>query len=129
VSVDQDVAMECSVLEVAGGGEAFLDLARAWHRRCLEDPVVSHVFSDPRQHPQHGQRLAAYCAEAHDGPTIYTDAMLRVHFGNGEHERLRSTLKSMSSQAYASKPIVERIRSSRARTRGQVLLAVTRVCT
>ena len=29
-------------------------------------------------------------------------------------ERLRSTLKSMSSQAYASKPIVERIRSSRA---------------
>jgi hypothetical protein len=90
--------------------------------------------------------LAAYCAEAHGGPTTYTDAMLRLHSGNGEQEdmdaraqgcfalaldlaalphdeRLRSTLKSMSSQAYASKPIVERIRSSRARTRGQVLLA------
>jgi len=78
--------MECSVLEVAGGGQVFLDLARAWHRRCLEDPVVSHVLSDPRQQPQHGQRLAAYGAEAHGGPTIYTDAMLRLHSGNGEQE-------------------------------------------
>jgi hemoglobin len=96
VSVDQDVAMECSVLEVAGGGQAFLDLARAWHRRCLEDPVVSHVLSDPRQHPQHGQRLAAYCAEAHGGPTTYTAAMLRLHSGNGEHEDMDAVPKGAS---------------------------------
>jgi hemoglobin len=96
VSVGQDVAMESSVFEAAGGGQAFLDLARAWHRRCLEDPVVSRAFSPPGQHPQHVQRLGAYWAEALGGPTIYTDTMgdhshvLRLHSGNGEHEDMEA---------------------------------------
>jgi hemoglobin len=84
--------MENTVFEAAGGGKAFLDLARAWHRRCLEDPVVSHAFSHPGQHPQHVERLAAYWAESLGGPALYSDTMgdhshvLRLHSGNGEHE-------------------------------------------
>ncbi len=86
--------MESSVFEAAGGMTAILALARAWHRRCLEDPVVSHPFSHSGQHPQHVQRLAAYWAEALGGPRVYTDTMgdhsevLRLHAGNGQHEDL-----------------------------------------
>jgi hemoglobin len=88
----QNVVMERSVYEAAGGGQTFLDLARAWHRRCLQDPVVSHAFSHPGQHPQHVERLAAYWAEALGGPILYSDTMgdhshvLRLHSGHGEHE-------------------------------------------
>jgi hemoglobin len=84
--------MERTVFEVAGGARGLRDLARAWHLRCLEDPVVSHAFSHPGQHPQHVDRLAAYWAEMLGGPTVYSDTMgdhshvLRMHSGNGEHE-------------------------------------------
>jgi hemoglobin len=84
--------MKQTVFEAAGGGQAFLDLAGAWHRRCLQDPVVSHAFSHPGQHPQHVERLAAYWAEALGGPPLYSDTMgdhshvLRMHSGKGEHE-------------------------------------------
>ena len=70
--------------------EAFMNLARAWHARCLADPVVSHAFSHG-YHPQHTERLAAYWAEALLGPTDYTESMgdesrvVRMHSGNGEH--------------------------------------------
>jgi hemoglobin len=83
-----------SVFEVAGGQQAILDLARAWHRRCLEDPVVSHAFSHPGQHPRHVERLAAYWAEALGGPTGYSGSIadhsyaLRLHAGNGEHAEM-----------------------------------------
>lgn len=86
--------MERSIFEAAGGRHALLALAHAWHRRCLEDPVASHAFSHPRQHPQHLSRSAAYWAEALGGPTDCTDAMgghghvLRMNSGNGEHEQM-----------------------------------------
>lgn len=83
--------MGSTVYEAAGGGEAFLALAHAWHRRCLADPVVSHAFTHGTLHPQHTERLAAYWAEALGGPPTYTETMadethvLRLHAGNGPH--------------------------------------------
>jgi truncated hemoglobin YjbI len=79
-----------TIYEAAGGRQAFINLARAWHARCLADPVVSHAFSHG-YHPQHTERLAAYWAEALGGPTDYTESMgdesrvVRMHSGNGEH--------------------------------------------
>ena len=83
-------SMTQTIYEAAGGKQAFLNLARAWHARCLADPVVSHVFSHG-YHPQHSERLAAYWDEALGGPLDYTASMgdqssvLRIHSGNGEH--------------------------------------------
>ena len=33
-----------TVHEAAGGDAGLLALARAWHERCLADPVMSHPF-------------------------------------------------------------------------------------
>jgi hemoglobin len=85
--------MERSIYETAGGRQAFVDLAHAWHARCLADPVVSHAFSHG-YHPQHSERLAAYWAEALGGPADYTGSLgdeshvVRLHSGNGEHEEM-----------------------------------------
>ena len=82
---------EPTVFEAAGGAAGMLALARAWHERCLADPVMSHPFSHPGGHPQHLERLAAYWGEALGGPTTYTGGLgdesfvLRTHAGNGEH--------------------------------------------
>ncbi len=71
-----------------------LALANAWHERCMADPVVSHPFSHPGQHPEHLRRLAAYWGEALGGPAVYSETMadethvLRLHAGNGEHDEL-----------------------------------------
>ena len=83
-----------SVFEAAGGAIGMLELARAWHERCLADPIMSHPFSHPDQHPQHLERLAAYWGEALGGPSVYTDGMgdethvLVTHTGNGEHREM-----------------------------------------
>jgi len=82
-----------SIYEVAGGQQAFLDLAHAWHARCLADPIVSHAFSHG-YHPQHSERLAAYWAEALGGPPDYTGSLgdestvVRMHSGSGEHQEM-----------------------------------------
>src|SRR2546421_3218317 len=79
-----------TIFDAAGGGEAFVRLAHAWHARCLADPVVSHAFSHG-YHPQHTERLAAYWVEALGGPPQYTESLgaettvVRTHSGNGEH--------------------------------------------
>ncbi|MDQ6933725.1 MAG: group II truncated hemoglobin [Actinomycetota bacterium] len=85
--------MQGTIYEAAGGGQALLELAHAWHRRCLADPVVSHAFSHGF-HPQHCERLAAYWAEALGGPADYTGVLgeethvVRLHSGNGEHAEM-----------------------------------------
>ena len=112
--------MERSVFEAAGGDQAFLNLARAWHHRCLADPVVSHALSHPGQHPQHVQRLASYWAEALGGPTIYTQTfgdhsyVLRLHSGNGEHEDMDARAQTCFALAFddAGIPADERLRST-----------------
>src|SRR5262245_15332594 len=82
--------MKPTIYEAAGGSDAFIRFAHAWHLRCLADPVVSHAFSHG-YHPQHTERLAAYWAEAFGGPASFTTALgdessvVRIHSGNGEH--------------------------------------------
>ncbi len=71
-----------------------LALARAWHARCLADPVAAHPFEHPGQHPDHLARLAAYWGEALGGPAAYSDGLadhshvLRLHACNGAHPQL-----------------------------------------
>jgi hemoglobin len=85
--------MTQSIYDAAGGRQAFLDLAHAWHERCLADPIVSHAFSHGF-HPQHTERLAAYWAEALGGPDDFTRSIatethvVRMHAGNGEHREM-----------------------------------------
>ena len=85
--------MKPTIYEAAGGYQALVELTRAWHARCLADPIVSHAFSHG-YHPQHSERLAAYWAEALGGPADYTSsigdqsAVVRLHSGNGEHDEM-----------------------------------------
>ena len=85
--------MTQTIYDAAGGQQAFLALAHAWHARCMADPIVSHAFSHGFQ-PQHTSRLAAYWAQALGGPNEYTDSMgseslvIRMHSGNGEHREM-----------------------------------------
>lgn len=82
-----------TIYEAVGGHEALLRLAEAWHRRCLDDPLVAHAFPD-RLRSDHVERLAAYWAEQLGGPADYTAAMgghthaVRLHTGNGPHEQM-----------------------------------------
>jgi hemoglobin len=80
-----------TVYEAAGGDQGLLALAGAWHARVMADEVVSHAFSHG-YHPEHTQRLAAYCTEARGGPPTYSTrygnetSVVRMHSGNGPHE-------------------------------------------
>lgn len=81
--------MRPTLYEFAGGGDAFVALARAHHARCLADPELNHPFSHEDQHPQHVERLAAYWAEVLGGPPVYStecgdeSGVLRIHAGHG----------------------------------------------
>jgi hemoglobin len=96
--------MTQTIYAVAGGRQAFLNLAHAWHARCLADPIVSHAFSHG-YHPQHSERLAAYWAEALGGPQDYTESMgseslvIRMHSGNGEHQEMDERAQECFAQA------------------------------
>ncbi|WP_091532010.1 group II truncated hemoglobin [Microlunatus soli] len=99
--------MTRTLYEAVGGYDALLALSHAWHRRCMADPLASHPFSHPGQHPQHSERLAAYWAEALGGPTDYTDGMgdetsvVRMHVGNGRHDELNERCIALFSEAMA----------------------------
>ncbi len=94
-----------TVHEAAGGDAGLLALARAWHERCLADPVASHPFDRDTLHPQHTERLAAYWAEALGGPSTFTDTMndeaavLRMHAGNGTHRELDALVVELFDRA------------------------------
>lgn len=81
------------MFEFAGGEPGFLALARAHHRRCLEDPVLNHPFSHPG-HPRHVERLASYWAEVFGGPPSFSlscgghSGLLAIHAGQGMDEDL-----------------------------------------
>jgi len=104
-----------SVYDAAGGRQAFLDLAHAWHERCLADPVVSHAFSHGF-HPQHSERLAAYWIEALGGPAGFTGAIgdqsgvQRLHAGNGEHEEMDRRALACFVQALEDAGVPEAVR-------------------
>lgn len=90
--------------ELAGGEPAFLALAAAHHRRCLEDPVLSHPFSH-LGNPQHVERLAAYWAEVLGGAPRYSQscgghsAMLEIHARQGAEEDLGARFVACFVQA------------------------------
>jgi hemoglobin len=96
--------MKLTIYEAAGGRQAFVALAHAWHARCLADPIVSHAFSHG-YHPQHSERLAAYWAEALGGASDYTNSMgdqsgvVRLHSGNGEHAEMDERAQICFAQA------------------------------
>ena len=108
-----------TIYEVAGGRQAFIDLAHAWHTRCLAEPIVSHAFSHG-YHPQHSERLAAYWAEALGGPSDYTESMgdqssvARMHSGNGEHREMDERAQTCFAHALddAGLPEDPRLRST-----------------
>ena len=95
-----------TVYEAAGGADGLLRLASAWHARVMADEVVSHAFSHGF-HPEHGQRLAAYWAEALGGPMTYSDSygdetsVVRMHSGNGPHEEMDRRAIACFDQALA----------------------------
>src|SRR5207248_8614802 len=72
--------------EYAGGEPAFAALATAHHRRCLEDPVLSHPFTH-LGNPDHVARLAGYWAEVFGGPPRYSSSF-GIHAGEGADEDL-----------------------------------------
>jgi hemoglobin len=82
-----------SVFAFAGGDQAILALATAFHARCLADPVLSHPFSHPGN-PEHVERLADYWGEVFGGPPRYSEgygghsAMLEIHARQGADEDL-----------------------------------------
>lgn len=82
-----------TLYEQAGGADGMLALARAWHERCLADPVAAHPF-EHRGHPAHVARLAAYWGEALGGPAAYSGGLgteadvVRMHACNGVHVEL-----------------------------------------
>jgi hemoglobin len=92
------------MFEFAVGEPGFLTLATAHHRRCLEDPVLSHPFSHSGN-PEHVQRLADYWAEVFGGPARYSgsfgghSAMLGIHAGQGADEDLGARFVACFVQA------------------------------
>ena len=93
-----------SMFEFAGGEPAFLALAAAHHRRCLEDPVLNHPFSQT-QDPHHVEHLASYWAEVFGGPARYSEshgghsAMLAIHAGKRAEADLGSRFVACFVQA------------------------------
>src|SRR5262245_54737138 len=111
--------MKQTIYEAAGGRKAFIDLAHAWHARCLADPVVSHAFSHGF-HPEHTERLAAYWAQSLGGPSDYTESIgdesfvVRLHAGNGAHEEMDERAQICFAQALddAGLPKEEKLRAT-----------------
>jgi hemoglobin len=108
-----------TIYEAAGGRQAFIALAHAWHARCLKDPIVSHAFSHG-YHSQHSERLAAYWAEALGGPDDYSrllgdeSTVVRLHSGNGEHLEMDERAQVCFAQALedAGLPADPRLRAT-----------------
>src|SRR5205823_5012567 len=93
-----------SMFEFAGGDAAFLALAAAFHKRCLDDPELNHPFSHPGN-PRHIENLATYWAEVFGGPALYSEshgghsAMLGIHAGQGAGEDLGARFAACFMQA------------------------------
>jgi hemoglobin len=111
--------MTQTIYEAMGGKQAVVDLANAWHARCISDPIVSHAFSHGF-HPQHIERLAAYWAESLGGPNVYTQLIgseshvIRMHSGNGEHVEMDERAINCFEQALDDSAIPDdpRLRST-----------------
>jgi hemoglobin len=105
-----------TLYRAVGGRDGLLALARAWHRRCLGDPMANHPFSHKDLHPQHVERLAAYWGEALGGPAEYTAAMgdhpnvMRMHACDEPHPELDARVVELFVLAMADAGIPEAAR-------------------
>jgi hemoglobin len=108
--------VEETLFDAVGGHDAVLALARAWHRRCLDDPLANHPFSHGDLHPQHVERLAAYWSEALGGPDDYSRTMgdnaevVRMHACNEPHPELDARAVELFVLALGDVPIPARAR-------------------
>ena len=97
---------DSSLYEKVGGFDSILAVTRRWHELCLQDPLAGHPF-ERGLHPQHNERLAAYLAEALNGPKLYTSGLgdeslvQRIHAGNGIHVELDEACLRLFDQAIA----------------------------
>jgi hemoglobin len=97
---------ESSLYEQVGGFDAILAVTRRWHALCLQDPLAAHPF-EHELHPQHDERLAAYLAEALNGPKLYSGGygdesqVQRIHACNGIHVELDEACLRQFDQAIA----------------------------
>ena len=97
---------ESSLYELVGGFDAILAVTRRWHELCLQDPIAAHPF-EHGLHPRHNERLAAYLAEALNGPKLYTGGygdesqVQRIHACNGLHIELDEACLRLFDQAIA----------------------------
>jgi hemoglobin len=94
---------EPTIYEFAGGDDAFLAFAAAFHERCMEDPELNHPFSHGTS-PLHVEHLAAYWAEVFGGPGHYSNLgghsfMLSIHAGQGASEDLSKRFVACFMQA------------------------------
>jgi hemoglobin len=95
-----------SLYELVGGFDVILAVTRRWHELCLQDPVAAHPF-ERGLHPRHNERLAAYLAEALNGPKLYTGGygdeshVQRIHAGNGLHIELDEACLVLFDRAIA----------------------------
>jgi hemoglobin len=86
----------------AGGDEAWLAFAEAFHERCLADPELNHPFSQSR--PEHADHLAGYWGEVFGGPPRYSSlgghsGMLAIHAGHGGSDDLNTRFIACFMQA------------------------------
>ena len=101
---------ESSLYELVGGFDAILAVTRRWHELCLQDPLTAHPF-ERGLHPRHNERLAAYLAEALNGPKLYTGGygdeshVQRIHAGNGLHIELDEACLRLFDRAIAEASI------------------------
>jgi hemoglobin len=95
---------QTSLYSQVGGFDAILALCRRWHELCLLDPLAAHPF-EHHLHSHHGERLAAYLAEALGGPALYTaglgdeSSVQRIHACNGVHVELDEACLTLFDQA------------------------------
>jgi hemoglobin len=101
-----------TVYDAAGGSEALLALARAWHERVMADEIVSHAFCGGFR-SDHAERLAAYWQEALGGPAEYTarygdeSFVVREHSGNGPHDEMNRRAIACFDQAMSDIGLTE----------------------
>ena len=93
-----------TIYEAAGGMDGMRSLAHAWHKRVMDDEIVSHAFSHGF-HPDHTERLAAYWAEALGGPKEFSakygdeTRVVKMHSGNGLHDEMNDRAIACFDQA------------------------------
>jgi hemoglobin len=85
--------METSIYELAGGEQGVANLAAAFYRRMLADPLMLPLFERPDD--PHADRMAWFLGELFGGPAEHTrlrggdETMAHIHEGLNISDRQR----------------------------------------